>query len=134
LKTAITKLPTHPQPINKIAALHIAGGDRVGREELHWDQREAFDHAMADARIRLAAAEVEQRRKLADADKQYQKDRGVNKYTAQDQKRRVEKIRNHVETIKNTEKRAEAAGAVGGFSKSGLARALGLQHPGKLAR
>ena len=44
--------PLHAMPINKAAALHTAGGDATGREELMQAQREAFDQACAEYRSR----------------------------------------------------------------------------------
>lgn len=52
---------TNEKPVDKQAALHIAGGDRRGREELLWAQREAFDRAMVEARIENADSEVSAR-------------------------------------------------------------------------
>lgn len=61
------ELLVHSQPVNRTAALHVAGGDRLGREELLWAQREAFEKAMSDARLRNMEREQENRREFARA-------------------------------------------------------------------
>ncbi len=59
------ELLVHSQPVNRTAALHVAGGDRLGREELLWAQREAFERVMIDARLRNMGEEQRRRREMA---------------------------------------------------------------------
>lgn len=61
------RLLSHPVPVDKTAALHIAGGNRTGREELLWAQREAFDRAMTEARLLNMAEQQHRRREFARA-------------------------------------------------------------------
>jgi hypothetical protein len=75
-KSVTADLPVHPQPVNKIAALHVNGGNKTGREELLWAQREAFDRAMVDARLHQANVEQNKRRDFARVDKLLRKPKG----------------------------------------------------------
>lgn len=67
------KMLEGPKPIDKAAALHVAGGNKTGREELLWQQREIFERAVAEARLANMQTEVETRRKAARADRQLTK-------------------------------------------------------------
>lgn len=69
LNSRIDDLLTHPQPVDKFAALHIAGGNKTGREELVWAQHEAFERAMIEARLRNAQEEQKRRLEFARADR-----------------------------------------------------------------
>jgi hypothetical protein len=89
------ELLVHPQPVNKTAALHIAGGDRLGRDELLWAQREAFERAMIDARIRNMEYEQKNRRTLARASKKLEALPPENHY-AWDFTKHVNKLRSRV--------------------------------------
>ena len=55
-------LLVHSQPVNRTAALHVAGGDQLDREELLWAQREAFERAITDARLHNMERRSENRR------------------------------------------------------------------------
>lgn len=40
--TTYERLMASPAAINRMAAFHISGGDRTGKEELLWDQNERY--------------------------------------------------------------------------------------------
>lgn len=57
-------LLVHSQPVNRTAALHVAGGDQLDREELLWAQHEAFERAITDARLHNMERDQKNRREF----------------------------------------------------------------------
>ena len=57
----LTELLSHPQPVNKMAALHTAGGS-LDRESLLWAQQAELERVLTE--VRLANMAEDQRRRL----------------------------------------------------------------------
>jgi hypothetical protein len=60
------RLMASPAAINKMAALHISGGDRTGKEALLWDQNERY-HGLATQCEASFHGDLKQHAKLYDA-------------------------------------------------------------------
>jgi hypothetical protein len=62
------RLQASPAAINRMAALHISGGDRTGREELLWDQHDRYHNIAAKIKSEPSfRGDLKQHAKLYDA-------------------------------------------------------------------